>query len=151
MKIASFARWVNEELLPNHALEPGYPRKVSRETARKWLHELGFCVFDSKKGTYVDGHEWQDVTEYHAKFLCKMVALGFLNSENAPTPEAALSLPKDIDTLSAEQITKPSSYSTMSQHFKRMIASVHSGAQEGRAHACTKKQRSQHNGVRLHQ
>ena len=49
MKIASFARWVNEELLPNHALEPGYPCKLSQETVRKWLHELGFCVLDSKK------------------------------------------------------------------------------------------------------
>ena len=58
------ARWVNEDLLPNHALEPGYPRKISQETARKWLHELGFCVLDSKKGTYVDGHERQDVTDY---------------------------------------------------------------------------------------
>ena len=106
MKIACFARWVNEDLLPNHALESGYPCKLSQETARKWLHELGFCVLDSKKGTYVDGHERQDVTEYRAKFLRKMVALGFLNSENAPTPEAALSLPADIDTASAEQIAK---------------------------------------------
>ena len=106
MKIACFARWVNEDLLPNHALEPGYPRKISQETARRWLHELGFCVLDSKKGTYVDGHERPDVTEYRGKFLRKMVALGFLNSENAPTPEAALSLPEDIDTPPAEQIAK---------------------------------------------
>ena len=35
-----------------------------------------------------------------------MVTLGFLNSENSPTPEAALSLPKDIDTPPAEQIAK---------------------------------------------
>ena len=25
MKVACFARWVNEDLLSNHALEPGYP------------------------------------------------------------------------------------------------------------------------------
>ena len=36
-------------LLLNHVLEPGYPRKISQETVRKWLHELGFCVLDSKK------------------------------------------------------------------------------------------------------
>ena len=66
------------------------------------------------------------MTEYRAKFLCKMVALGFLNSENAPTAEAALSLPKDIDTPSAEQIAKPSSYSMTSEHFKQMIVSVSS-------------------------
>ena len=49
MKVACFARWVDEDLLQNHALEPGYPHKRSQETARKWLHELGFCVLDSKK------------------------------------------------------------------------------------------------------
>ena len=46
------------------------------------------------------------MTKYRAKFLRKMVALEFLNSENAPTPEAALSVPADIDTPSAEQIAK---------------------------------------------
>ena len=106
MKVACFARWVNENLPLNHALEPGYPRQISQEIARKWLHELGFCVLDSKKGTYVDGHERQDVTDYRAEFLRKMVALGFLNSENSPTPEAAHSLPKDIDIPPAEQIAK---------------------------------------------
>ena len=75
MKIACFARWVNEDLLPNHTLEPGYPRRISQETARKWLDELGFCVLDSKKGTYVEGHERPDVTEYRGRFLRKMVAL----------------------------------------------------------------------------
>ena len=49
MKIACFARWVNEDLLPNHTLEPGYPCRISQETARKWLHELGFCVSIQKK------------------------------------------------------------------------------------------------------
>ena len=45
----SFCRWVNESLLPNSVLDPGYPRSVSIETARKWLHELGFEVLDKKK------------------------------------------------------------------------------------------------------
>ena len=75
MKVACFARWVNEDLLLNHALEAGYPGKISQETARKWIRELCYRVHDSKKGTYIDGHEWQDVTD------------------NAPTPEALLSLP----------------------------------------------------------
>ena len=78
---------MNTVLLPNHALDPGFPRNVSCETARKWLHELGISVIDAKKGTYVDGHERADVVECRAKFLRKMVALGFLNRENAPTPE----------------------------------------------------------------
>lgn len=62
MKIKDFYEWVNETLLPNQAVAslysfvPGYgyaptpatpnqstlPRKISMETARKWLRELGF-------------------------------------------------------------------------------------------------------------
>ena len=37
-----FCEWVNEELLVTETLEPGFPRKISVETARHWLHELGF-------------------------------------------------------------------------------------------------------------
>ena len=40
----SFCSWVNEYLLPNSCLEPGFPRKISIETARQWLHHLGFEV-----------------------------------------------------------------------------------------------------------
>ena len=36
---ASFCRWINDELLPNVSLPPGFPRRVSVETARKWLHD----------------------------------------------------------------------------------------------------------------
>ena len=65
MKIKDFCQWVNETLLPNQAAAsslysfvPGYgyapapaqttsnpttlPQKISYETARKWLRELGF-------------------------------------------------------------------------------------------------------------
>ena len=44
LTIASFCQWINEELLPNATLAPGFPRRVSIETARCWLHELGFSV-----------------------------------------------------------------------------------------------------------
>ena len=30
--------------LPNTSLDPGYPRRVSVETARKWHHDVGFYV-----------------------------------------------------------------------------------------------------------
>ena len=79
-----FCLWVNDELLPNETLEPGFPRKVSVQTARKWMHELGFEVLESKKSTFVDGHEREDVVEYRKKFLGRMVTLGFLNAANAP-------------------------------------------------------------------
>ena len=61
IKLHSLTSWVNKTLLPSHTLEPGYPRRVGTETARKWLHELGFQLINAKKGTYVDGHEHSDV------------------------------------------------------------------------------------------
>ena len=87
---------MNEELLVNETLEPSFPRKISVETARHWLHELGFEVLAAKKGCYVDGHERDDVVEDRRKFLCQMVALGFLNSDNAPTEGAKSALPDDL-------------------------------------------------------
>lgn len=92
LTVGSFSEWINNELLPNTTLEPGFPRKVSLETARKWLHELGFRVLDKKKGTFVDGHERDDMVEYRATFLRKLVGLGFLNEGNAPTMEAKTAL-----------------------------------------------------------
>lgn len=106
MRFQLFTNWVNQILLPNHGLEPGFPRKVSSETARKWLHELGFSVIDAKKGTYVDGHEREDVVEYRGQFLRKMIGLGFLKRENILTPEAKLALPKDLETPRADVIAK---------------------------------------------
>ena len=78
---------------------------------------LVFVSSIPKKGTRIDSHERQDVT------LRKMVALGFLNFDNAPTPEAALSLPEDTDTPSADPVIKTLSYST-SQLFKQTTVSV---------------------------
>ena len=46
----AFCQWVNNELLPSSTLEPCYPRRVGLETARKWLHELGFEVLHMSKG-----------------------------------------------------------------------------------------------------
>lgn len=92
----SFCQWVNERLLPNETLEPGFPRKIGVETARKWMHEMGFQVPTSTKGSFVDGHERPDVVEYRKKFLRRMCSLGFLNSNNAPTDEAKQALPSDL-------------------------------------------------------
>ena len=54
MNAVSFTRWVNDHLLPNSILEPGFPRHIGVETGRKWLHELGFEVFNKEKGVYID-------------------------------------------------------------------------------------------------
>lgn len=61
---------------------------------------------EHKKGSYVDGHERSDVVEYRQKFLRRLCALGFLNKTNAPIPEAAESLPTDIDSPPDDQVLK---------------------------------------------
>ena len=60
------------------------------------MHQLGFEVVSKKKSTFVDGHERDDVVEYCIRFLRRMVSLGFLTPNNAPTEEAKNTLPSDI-------------------------------------------------------
>ena len=98
----AFCQWVNNELLPNSVLEPGYPRRVAVETARKWLHNLGFDVLQLSKGVFIDGHERSDVVESRVKFLEKMTECGFLRPDNAPTEEAARALPANVPHMSKE-------------------------------------------------
>ena len=69
MTAIDFCKWVNKSLLPNSSLEPGYPRKVSVETARRWLHHLGFEIITPRKGIFIDGHEQEDVVDYRKVFL----------------------------------------------------------------------------------
>ena len=59
-----------------------------------------------KKGSFVDGHERPDVVEYRNSCLRKMVELGFLNPDNAPTEDAKKALPSDIETPCPELIEK---------------------------------------------
>lgn len=106
LTVSIFCQWVNEKLLPNETLEPGFPRRIAIETARKWMHEMGFQVLTAKKGSFVDGHERQDVIECRKKFLRRMVALGFLNMMNAPTPDARDALPDDLECPSQAVLDK---------------------------------------------
>ena len=106
LTVGKFCQWVNDDLLPNETLPPGFPRNVSVETARKWMHELWFEVVVKKKGTFVDGHEREDVVEYRKTFLRRMVALGFLNEHNAPTEEAKNALPADLECPRLEVLEK---------------------------------------------
>ena len=100
-------------------MEPGFPRKLSFETSRKWLHELGFVVVTKKKGTFVDGHELDDVIESRRQFLRRMIGLGFLHENNAPTDDAKVAL--NSVNLEPPSQAKPSYCSTMSQPFKLMM------------------------------
>jgi hypothetical protein len=41
---------VNDSLLPNKTLEPGFPKKrIGVETAQKWMDEIGFQVLTATK------------------------------------------------------------------------------------------------------
>ena len=64
MTATVFCKWVNNDLLPNSTLEPGYPRNISLETARRWFHQLCFEFIAPRKGIFVDGHERDDVVEH---------------------------------------------------------------------------------------
>ena len=98
-----FCKWVNESFLPNCTLEPGFPRRVGLETARLWLHHLGFEVLTARKGIFIDGHERPDVIETRTLFLRKMTKLGFLHFTNAPTEDAMRALP-DVDAPANETL-----------------------------------------------
>ena len=72
---ATFASWVNNSLLPNSHLSPGFPRTITPRTARRWLHDLGFSPTLYRKGLYFDGHERADVVEYRRIYLRKLEVL----------------------------------------------------------------------------
>ena len=106
MTVTEFCKWINNDLLPNSTLEPGYPRNISLETARRWLHQLGFQFITPRKGIFVDGHERDDVVEYRSIFLRRMCKIGFLHPSNAPTADSKSSIPTDIEPPSIEQCSK---------------------------------------------
>ena len=97
MTVINLCKWVNKSLLPNSTIEPGFPRKIAIETARKWLHELGFEVVTARKGIFIDGHEREDVVTYRKQFLRRMVKIGFLHFTNAPTQTSAMAILEDIE------------------------------------------------------
>ena len=45
--------------------------EICNETARHWLHDLGFSQKCHKKGVYFDGHE-RDVVEHRKEFVAQM-------------------------------------------------------------------------------
>ena len=65
MVASDFSEWTNSNLLPivreHHSNIPG---SISVRTARRWLHKLGFDPCSTRKGVYIDRHEWSDVVEY---------------------------------------------------------------------------------------
>lgn len=65
LTVAKFASWIEEE----------YNAKVHTETARRWLHHLGFAQVHHQKGVYFDGHDRSDVVQYRNDFLATMQEL----------------------------------------------------------------------------
>ena len=63
-------------------------------------------VLYQKKGVCIDGLEREDVVKYRSKFIRKMVAMGFINEENAPTPEVKPSLPMNLECPPPEMLEK---------------------------------------------
>ena len=93
MTAGFFCQWVNECLLLSSCLEAGFPRRISVETARKWLKEL---VLQANKGSYFDGHERPCVVEHRKQFLKTMITCGFLHPDQAPSDEAQRAFPADV-------------------------------------------------------
>ena len=66
----SFSEWIHSNL--HNELELDAPVSISERTAVRWLTLLDFVHCEQKKGTYVDGHERDDVVRYREQFLRKM-------------------------------------------------------------------------------
>ena len=63
LTVERFQEYINDELLKEILADPASKRKkIGLETAREWLHLLGFSYCRHRKGMYVDGHERSDVT-----------------------------------------------------------------------------------------
>ena len=55
----TFSEWVHQTVACN----------ICTETARRWLHKLGFSHVHHQRGVYFDGHEHEDVVQYRGRFL----------------------------------------------------------------------------------
>ena len=55
---------------------------------------------------YIDGHEREDFVKHRKKFLCQLVASGYLTKGGAPNGEAKNAFPDDIESPSAERRQK---------------------------------------------
>ena len=54
-----FCKWVSDS----------FSVEISCETARRWLHYLGFDMSNHQKGVFFDGHDRDGVVTYRKKLL----------------------------------------------------------------------------------
>ena len=66
----SLSEWINSNL--HQKLDLDSPILITERTAIRWLLSLGFEHCERRKGTYVDGHERDDVVQYREEFLKQM-------------------------------------------------------------------------------
>lgn len=65
-----------------------YNEKICTETARRWLHDLGFGQLHHQKGVYFDGHDKADVVEHRQQFLAQLADLDRKTiTPDGPAPE----------------------------------------------------------------
>ena len=74
LKIDEFHKWLNDDLLQLLTLQEmkGITWPVSKETARVWMHRLGFGWDTYKNDIYFDGHDRPDVVEFKNEHLMRM-------------------------------------------------------------------------------
>lgn len=65
LTLEDFTRWVDEE----------WGVEVCHETARCWLHQMGFSYRQFSKGVYFDGHEREDVILDREKYVETMASM----------------------------------------------------------------------------
>ena len=70
LTIDVFQLYLNETLLPTLTVQElkGITWPISRETARIWMHRLGFGYGTYKKDIYFDGHDSTDVIAHKNLF-----------------------------------------------------------------------------------
>ena len=68
----SFAKWVNENLHQECSLNLPAALNITERTATRWLHAIKYNYSRLQQGTYVDGHERDDVVRYRKAFLERM-------------------------------------------------------------------------------
>ena len=87
---ATFANWVNSHLCQTLGF---LTHSVTPQPTIKWLHDLGFSPTLHKKGLHFDGHERQDVIEYHQIYQRK---LEIIQSTHLPLPTCSTGQTEEI-------------------------------------------------------
>jgi hypothetical protein len=83
MSVFDFLQYCNTELLTNWLAE--YDREpFTEDTARRWLHKLGFSIHSHKKGLYKDGHDDKDAIAHRKWFLREMLKFDQLHAVPLP-------------------------------------------------------------------